>query len=148
MDFSDETKTNPAVNKKELVNPEGTEKIYKTMQFSQAVRVGDTVWVSGQVGVDETFNIAEGIEAQAILAFQNLRRIVEAAGGSMGDIVELVTYHKSMKEIGAFSKVKAEFIPKDYPAWTAVGISELVLPGLLVEIRATVKIGSGDEPGP
>ena len=52
--------------KKILVNPPGTEQIYSTWQFSQAVRVGDTVWVSGQVGVDETMTPGEGIEARAV----------------------------------------------------------------------------------
>jgi enamine deaminase RidA (YjgF/YER057c/UK114 family) len=143
MKLSDETKTNNVINKKNLINPKGTETIYETMQFSQAVKVCSMVWVSGQVGIDEAFNIGDGMEAQARLAFQNLERTVNEAGGCLADIVEIVTYHTSMKEIGEFSKVKAEFIPENYPAWTAVGVSELVLPGLLVEIRATVLIGSG-----
>ncbi len=128
--------------KKTLVNPEGTEAIYESLQFSQAVRSGNMVWVSGQVGVDEHFNIGEGIEVQTRLAFQNLTSVIENAGGSLSDIVELVTYHTSMKDMKGFSKVKSEFINEDYPAWTAIGVTELVMPGLLVEIRATVIIGS------
>jgi enamine deaminase RidA (YjgF/YER057c/UK114 family) len=116
------------------------------MQFSQAVRVGNIVWISGQVGIDESFKICEGIEDQARRAFGNLSRVIREAGGSLADIVELVTYHTSMADMKAFAKVKAEFIPEDYPAWTAVGIRELVLPGLLVEIRATAVIG-GKMPG-
>jgi enamine deaminase RidA (YjgF/YER057c/UK114 family) len=46
-----------------------------------------------------------------------------------------------MTDMKAFMRVKAEFIPEDYPAWTAVGVRELVLPGLLIEIRATAVIG-------
>ena len=66
MELSDETKTNNANKKKILVNPKGTESIYETMQFSQAVRVGNMVWVSGQVGMDETFQIGQGIGDSAL----------------------------------------------------------------------------------
>lgn len=129
-------------NKKILINPAGTEKIYKTMQFSQAVRSGDTVWVSGQVGIDEAGAVGEGIENQTRSAFENLKKVLAEAGGSLADVVELVTYHKSMADIRGFAKVKAEFIGENFPAWTAVGVTELVLPDLLVEIRATAVIGS------
>jgi enamine deaminase RidA (YjgF/YER057c/UK114 family) len=129
-------------NNKTLVNPPGTEAIYENWQFSQAVRVGDTVWVSGQVGVDENFVPGEGIEAQARFAFQNLEKVLVEAGGSLADVVEIVTYHTSMKEVAGFSKVKSEFISKNYPAWTAVGVTELVMPDLLVEMKATAVIGS------
>ena len=128
-----------------LVNPPGTEKVYEKLQFSQAVRVGDTVWVSGQVGMDETGMAGDVIEEQARLAFQNLQRVLEAAGSSLADIVELVSFHTSMNSIRDFGKVKAEFISENYPAWTAVGVRELALPQLLVEIKATAVIGSGND---
>lgn len=129
-------------NNKRLINPEGTEVIYQSMQFSQAVQVGKTLWVSGQVGIDKDFKVGEGIEAQAEMAFQNLITVLEEAGSSLKDIVEIVTYHTSMKDMEGFSKVKSKYIPQDYPAWTAIGVTELVMPGLLIEIRATAVIGS------
>ena len=128
--------------KKTLINPPGTEGIYESMQFSQAVRMGQMIWISGQVGMDEKFQMAEGIEAQARQAFQNLKKVLEEAGASIEDVVELVTYHLSMKDMGAFAKAKSEFFKNDYPAWTAVGVNELVIPGLLVEIRATAVVES------
>ncbi|MBS3754857.1 MAG: RidA family protein [Desulfobacterales bacterium] len=130
-------------SKKTLINPPGTEKIYQRMQFSQAVCAGSMVWVSGQVGIDENGNVAEGIEAQAQAAFANLQHVLAEAGAGLEDVVELVTYHTSMKEIGKFLKIKAKFIPEDFPAWTAVGVTELVMPELLCEIRATAVIKSG-----
>jgi enamine deaminase RidA (YjgF/YER057c/UK114 family) len=126
-----------------LINPKGTEVVYSSMQFSQAVRFGDTVWISGQVGIDDKWKVAEGVEAQARLAFQNLQHVIQEAGGSLDDVVELTTFHTSMVGYKDFSKVKSEFFPKDYPAWTAVGVTELVLPNLLLEVRATAVIGSG-----
>lgn len=127
--------------KKELINPPGTETIYEGLQFSQAVKSGNTIYVSGQVGVDESFNPGTGVEEQTDLAFKNLINVLEHAGAKLEDIVELVTYHTSMKDIKGFSKVKAKYIPENYPAWTAVGVTELVMPGLLLEIRATAVIG-------
>ncbi len=124
----------------QLINPKGSESIYQSMQFSQAVKFKNTIWISGQVGVDENFKVGKGIEEQAQMAFQNLENVLKNAGSGLKEIVELVTYHTSMKEIGEFSKVKAKFIPENYPAWTAVGVTELVLPNLLVEIKATAII--------
>jgi enamine deaminase RidA (YjgF/YER057c/UK114 family) len=130
--------------KKVLINPLGTEEIYKRMKFSQAVRAGNTVWVSGQVGMDEKGSVGEGIDAQARLAFKNLEHVLAEAGATLADVVDLMTFHKSMGDIRGFSKVKAEFIPENYPAWTAVGVTELVMPQLLVEIKAIAVIGSSE----
>ena len=121
---------------RKLINPPGTEGIYQSWHFSQAVRVGNQIWVSGQVGIDEN-GIGDGIEAQTRAAFRNLVRVLDAAGATLRDVVELVTFHRAMQEMQAFSKVKDEFFPEDYPAWTAVGVTALALPELLVEIRAT-----------
>ncbi len=131
-------------NRKILINPKGSEKVYETMQFSQAIRVDNTVWVSGQVGVDEHGVFGEGIEAQARIAFENLKGVLAETGASMDDIVELVTYHTSMDDIRKFSEVKSEFITRNYPAWTAVAVSALVFPQILVEIKATAVVGSSE----
>lgn len=129
--------------KRRLINPPGTERIYESWQFSQAVRVGDTVWVSGQVGMGPD-GIPESIEEQGRLAFESLRGVLQAAGGDLSDIVELVTYHTDLSEQRGFAKVKSEFLPENYPAWTAVGVTALVLPGLRVEVKATAVIGSSE----
>ena len=134
---------NEKQHKQTLINPEGTEFIYNTLKFSQAIRVDNTVRVSGQVGMDEKGAVGKTIEEQARTAFQNLKKTLNVAGASMDDIVELVTYHTSMKDMKIFGKVKSEFITDNYPAWTAVGVTELVLPQLMIEIRATAVVGSG-----
>lgn len=138
MEVEEKVKT---IDARTLVNPPGTEVIYKVMQFSQAVRVGKCIWISGQVGMNEHLEVGEGIEAQARIAFQNLKRVLSHAGATLTDIVELMTFHTTMSDMAAFSKIKAEFFPENYPAWTAIGVKELVLPALLVEIRATAVIG-------
>jgi len=128
-------------HQKILINPAGTEAIYESLKFSQAIRVGDQLWISGQVGIDDNFKVREGLELQTRQAFQNLAQVIEKAGGTFGDIVELVTYHKDISEMPVFAKVKSEFFSDNYPAWTALGVSDLVMPELLVEIRATAIIG-------
>jgi len=125
-----------------LINPPGTEGLYKRWQFSQAVRVGDTIWVSGQVGMGAR-GIPPVFADQARQAFENLKRVLKTAGATLGDVVELVTYHTDMGEMPDFSQVKSEFFPENYPAWTAVGVSALALPDLHIEIRATAVVGSG-----
>jgi enamine deaminase RidA (YjgF/YER057c/UK114 family) len=124
-----------------LINPPGTENLYESWKFSQAVRVGDTIWVSGQVGVGGR-GIPPVFADQARQAFDNLQRVLKEAGATLGDVVELVTYHTDMGEMPTFSEVKSEFFPENYPAWTAVGVDALALPDLRVEIRATAVVGS------
>ncbi len=126
-----------------LVNPPGTEDLYNTWQYSQAVRVGNTIWVAGQIGIDANGRAGGDVGEQARLAFQNLAYVLTEAGSRLADVVELVTYHLSMDDLHTFAAVKAEFFPRDYPAWTVVGVTALALPELLVEVKATAVIDSG-----
>jgi enamine deaminase RidA (YjgF/YER057c/UK114 family) len=117
--------------------------MYDGYHFSPAIKVGDMVWVSGQVGSDASGVTAEGAEEQSRIAFANLEAVLEAAGATLGDIVELVTFHTDFhRDIGAFVKIKDEILTADFPAWTAVGVSQLARPEYLVEIRAVAVIGS------
>lgn len=126
-----------------LINPGSTKTMYDNFHFSQAVRAGDMVWVSGQVGIDAQMRPGKGLTEQARLAFTGLKTVMEAAGAQLSDVVELVTFHIDLRggsrEFGA---VKDEFFPNNYPAWTAVGVTQLAMPELLVEIRAVAVIGS------
>lgn len=128
---------------RELINPPGTEKTYRNFQFSQANRVGDTVWVSGQVGIDENRQVGEGIEAQTRIALGKLKAVLAEAGAGLEDVVELVSYHTDMGDLAGFMKAKAEFFPEDFPAWTAVGVTALAGPDFVIEVKATAVIGSG-----
>lgn len=126
-----------------LINPGSAKTMYDNFHFSQAVRAGDMVWVSGQVGIDAQMRPGKGLTEQARLAFTGLKTVMEAAGAQLSDVVELVTFHIDLRggsrEFGA---VKDEFFPNNYPAWTAVGVTQLAMPELLVEIRAVAVIGS------
>jgi enamine deaminase RidA (YjgF/YER057c/UK114 family) len=126
------------------VNPKETQPLYDGYHFAQANRVGDMIWVSGQVGVDDKLTPASGMEAQARLAFEGLKRNLAAAGTTLDDVVELTTFHIDLRgEVEQLAKVKDEYLPRNYPAWTAVGVTQLALPELRVEIRAVAVAGSG-----
>jgi enamine deaminase RidA (YjgF/YER057c/UK114 family) len=133
--------TKPAVRM--LINPAGSEEFYNTWQFSQAARVGDTVWLAGQLGIGPDGRPGATIEEQTRFAFQNLARVLAAAGGTLADIVDLTTYHIAMSDLPRVAAVKAEFIPAHFPPWTAIGVTQLALPEMLVEVKATAVIGCG-----
>jgi enamine deaminase RidA (YjgF/YER057c/UK114 family) len=126
-----------------LINPGPIKVLYDNYHFSQATRVGDMIWVSGQVGIDANLRPAKGLTEQARLAFTGLKTVLEAAGASLGDVVELITFHIDLRG-GAteFGAVKDAFFPANYPSWSAVGVTQLAMPELLVEIRAVAVAGS------
>ena len=130
--------------RQELSDPPALATLASKSHFSSAVRVGDTVWLSGTVGCTPEGKPVEGMAAQARLAFENLRSALTAAGASLSDVVELTTFHTDLQgDMRAFYKAKDEFFPSSFPAWTAVGVTQLSFPGLLVEIRAVAVAGSG-----
>jgi enamine deaminase RidA (YjgF/YER057c/UK114 family) len=131
--------------KRQIINTPATQAMYDRLHFAQATRVGDTIWVSGQTGIDDTMTPADGTEAQARLAFEGVKSVLDAAGATMADIVELTTFHTDLRGgMRAFSRIKDQYLPDRYPSWTAVGVTQLALPDLLVEIRAVAVAGSGD----
>lgn len=130
--------------KQQLSNPAAMAKVAAANHFSSAVRVGDTIWLSGTVGLGPNRRPADGMDAQARAAFETLRAALAEAGATMADVVEITTYHTDLqRDIAAFMKVKDEFFPSKYPAWTAVGVTQLAYAGLLVEIKAVAAAGSG-----
>ncbi|MFM9373011.1 RidA family protein [Streptomyces sp. Da 82-17] len=131
---------------RQSVNPPSTQAMYDQLHFSQATRVGDLIWVSGQVGIDlADMKPARGMEAQARLAFDNVKTVLRAADASLADIVELTTFHTDLRgDIEEFVRVKDEYIRDRYPSWTAVGVTQLARPEFLVEIRVVAVAGSGD----
>ena len=132
--------------KRLLITPKETRPLYDGFHFSQANRVGDTIWASGQVGVDDQLAPASGMAVQARLAFEGLKRTLVAAGATLDDVVELTTFHIDLRgELEQFTKVKDEYLPRNYPAWTAVGVTQLALPDLRVEIRAVAVAGSSKD---
>lgn len=127
---------------KQLVNPPGSEAAYEAFQFSQAVKIGETIHVSGQVGYDAA-GVPDGKEDQCRLAFGHLKAVLTAAGATMADIVSLTSYHTDLTDFEGFKKVQREFIPRSFPAHTAVGVTALLMPAFKCEISAIAVIDAG-----
>ena len=94
--------------------------------YSQAVRVGDTVYLSGQIGLDpQSGQLVDGIDAQIVRVFDNLKAVAEAAGGSLTDLVKINIF---LTDLGNFAKVNetmAKYFQQPYPARAAVGVASL-----------------------
>ena len=129
------------MSKLELINPPGTEAIYKSFKFSQAVVAGGRVDVAGQVGLGPDMKIPDEIGAQARYAFENLKTVLEAAGSSLVEVTQLTVYLTDISDSSAVNDVFAEFFPERYPARTVVQVVALVLPQLKIEIQASAVVG-------
>ena len=110
--------------------------------YSQAVRVADTVYLSGQIGLDPaTMQLVDGIDAQIVRVFDNLKAVVEAAGGSLADVVKLNVF---LTDLGNFAKVNeamARYFSTPFPARAAIGVAALPR-GALVEADGVVVLGN------
>ena len=104
--------------------------------YSQAVRAGQTVYVSGQIGLDpKSGQMVQGIEAQIHRVFGNLKAVAEAAGGSLADAVKLTVYLTDLAHFAKVNEIMATYFAQPYPARAAVGV--VALPrGALVEADA------------
>ncbi len=101
--------------------------------YSQAVRVGDTVYLSGQIGLDPaTMQMVSGVDAQIARVFDNLKAVVEAAGGSLADVVKLNVYLTDLNDFAKVNAAMAEYFAAPYPARAAIGVAALPR-GALVE---------------
>lgn len=106
--------------------------------YSQAVRVGSTVYLSGQIGLDPaTMQMVEGIEAQIHRVFQNLRAVAEASGGGLGDVVKLNVFLTDLAHFPKVNEIMAGYFREPYPARAAVGVAALPR-GALVEADAVL----------
>lgn len=108
--------------------------------YSQAIKVGSAVYLSGQIGLDpEKMELVEGIEAQVRRVFDNLTAVTRAAGGSMSDIVKLNVFLVDLSNFALVSTVMAEYFREPYPARAAVGVASLPK-GALVEADAVMEL--------
>ncbi|MBR8458913.1 RidA family protein [Burkholderia dolosa] len=123
---------------REAIIPAGMEAVYERIGYAPAVRVRDTVYVSGQIGRDAEMRLVEARDEQIVQAFENLKTVLAAAGASLADVVDLTTFHTDMRDLPLFMQVRDRYFdthPK--PAWTAVGAHMLGgSPGYIVEIKA------------
>lgn len=108
--------------------------------YAQGWKVGDTVYTSGQLGIDmETGKLAEGVEAQARASMRNVGEILKAAGASYGDVVKTTIFVKDLADFKTINTVYAEFFDGVYPARSCVQVAALPMGGL-VEIEAVAMV--------
>jgi len=95
--------------------------------YSQAVRMGDTVFLSGQIPLDPATGdiVGGGIDAQARRAFENLRAVCEAAGGSLAQVARVGLYVTDLGDFAAVNAVMAEYFQSPYPARSTIEVSAL-----------------------
>lgn len=95
--------------------------------YSQAVKVGTTVYLSGQIPlVPETMTMVEGdVEAQIRRVFDNLAAVARAAGGSLDDVAKLNIFLTDLANFGTVNAVMAEYFQQPYPARAAIGVASL-----------------------
>ncbi|UJA19330.1 RidA family protein [Thermoleophilia bacterium SCSIO 60948] len=120
--------------------PEGLERFEADWHFTHAVEARGLVFCSGVTGTSVNGRVDADPAAQFHQAFEHLRVYLEAAGCSIDGLVEITSYHVGLREhLEAFLAVKDLWIEPPYPAWSAIGVSELITPGALVEIRAVAE---------
>jgi len=122
--------------------PASQKSFYDNFHFAPAVVDGQNLRCSGVVGSNPDGSLPEDPETQFRQAFEQIGEVLREAGASFEDITEITTFHIELnKHIGAFVRVKDQFVKEPYPAWTAVGTPELALPGALVEVRINARLG-------
>jgi reactive intermediate/imine deaminase len=116
--------------------------------YSQAVRAGDTVYLSGQIPLDpKTMKLVEGdFEAQARRVFDNLRAVCREGGGDFDRVVRVTVYLTDLGNFAKVNEVMASYFNEPYPARAAVGVASLPR-GAAVEIDAIMYLGSREEHG-
>jgi len=126
------------MKERKAVVPAGMEAVYERIRYAPAVKVGNTIYVSGQVGRDEKMQLVEGREAQTVQAFENLKKVLEAAGASLSDVVDLTTFHTDMRDLPLFLEIRDRYLTTHpMPAWTAIGAHMLGgTAGYIVAIKA------------
>lgn len=110
--------------------------------YSQAVKVGSTVYMSGQIPlVPETMEMVEGdMRAQITRVFDNLSAVAEAAGGSLADVAKLNIFLTDLSHFPLVNEIMAEFFKEPYPARAAIGVASLPK-GAGVEMDAVLELG-------
>ncbi len=125
---------------KEII-PAWMQAMYDNYHFSPAIVDGDHLRCSGMIGMERDFSVPDDPERQFTLVFENLQSVLAEVKLDLSDIVEMTTFHVDLqKHLTTFVAAKDRFMSAPHAAWTAIGITELALPGALVEVRVTARL--------
>lgn len=115
--------------------------VHPARGYSHAIKAGNTIYVSGQVGKDKQGKVVGGgFEAQADQAFANLTLVLRDAGAAATDIVKLNLYFRNMADMTRLRDPWRKYLGKHFPATTAVQIVSLAEPELLLEVEAVAVV--------
>ena len=127
--------------------PAGWREFFEATRIPAAVETGGLVHVTGHTGEARDGTFPGDVEAQLRNTFRNIALTLAEAGLGWPDVVELTSYHVGLRnQTAALLTVAAEFLQEPYPAWTAVGVSELFDPEAVVEISCVAVAASGRPP--
>jgi enamine deaminase RidA (YjgF/YER057c/UK114 family) len=131
------------MTQRQAVFPAGRRALYEKYKYSAAIRSGDLLFVAGQVGSREDGTPEPEFERQVGLAFENLKAVLEAAGCTLADVVDVTTFHTDPEaQLEKFLKVRDNYLGEPpYPNITAVGVNWLA--GFDFEIKVIARIPNG-----
>ncbi len=109
--------------------------------YNQAIKVGDVVYTSGQIGLDPATGhlVDGGFSAQVRQAFNNLSAVAQASGGTLGDAVKFTLFLTDLNEFGVVNQLMQEFVPQPFPARSTVGVASLPK-GAAFEVEAILVV--------
>lgn len=125
---------------KQIVRPET---VHQAVGYSHAVRKGNILCIAGQVALDKDGNVVGvgDFRAQAEQVFANLKAVIEAAGGTLNDILKTTTFVTDISNRPLLAEVRQKYFPTDPPASTLVMVSSLARPEFLIEVEAIAVLG-------
>jgi enamine deaminase RidA (YjgF/YER057c/UK114 family) len=110
------------VDERKAIIPAGMEAVYEKICYAPAVKVGNTVYVSGQIGRGAGMKLVEERGSQIRTSFRESEAILVAAGGTLADVVNVTTLHTDIRDLPLFMEVRDRYLnTHPLPAWTAVG---------------------------
>jgi enamine deaminase RidA (YjgF/YER057c/UK114 family) len=126
---------------RDVIVPEADRRSYQNFHFAPAVRTGQLILCSGQIGLSPDGTIPSDVAEEFRNAWRAVGSILKEAGRDYTDIQEYTTYHVGLSDhLATFMMVRDEFLQEPWPAWTAIGISQLAVAGARVEIRVVASV--------
>jgi 2-iminobutanoate/2-iminopropanoate deaminase len=122
---------------KQIVKPAGLPDPGPNRAYSHGVRTGNTLYLAGQTGSDAQPSGGQGrFEAQTRRCFERMRLILEAAGGTLDNVVTMTAFITDIRYGDEFVRLRGEILQRDFPASALIGVSQLANPEALLEIQA------------
>ncbi|ADZ90821.1 RidA family protein [Marinomonas mediterranea] len=123
--------------KRKAIVPKGMEFVRDDIGYAPAVLVGNTLYISGQIGRNAERQLVEDRRQQFIQCFDNMKAVLEEAGMTFSHVVEVTSYHTDMRDLPLYMEIRDLYFGDCLPAWTAIGAASLCgIPGYFLEVKA------------